>query len=207
MTICSSPDRLSFTAVSSTTWAANGFSTDNNTYQLSDVVLALEGVSTTGTLTVSLYSNNAGTPNVDLATLGTIADSVLSTSSFTQQTVPGGNFTLLPNTSYFIVLSGSTVGSPDADWERENGDGGTGVAGQAWGVRQIPVGPGYAHSFHRLPAVPDAGGCHYCVDAGAWHDYRCAGWTGVHADGTPAARGEVSGAAVERPERATNEHG
>jgi hypothetical protein len=131
------PNPLSSTSVSSTTWAANAFSTDNNSYKLSDVILSLEGIATTGTLTVSLYSSNNGlppTPNASLTTLGTIQDSVLSTSSFTQQTVNGNNFQLQPNTMYFVVLSGSTVGSFDAAWERENGATGTGVAGQAWGI-------------------------------------------------------------------------
>jgi MYXO-CTERM domain-containing protein len=133
----SNPNSLSSTSVSSTTWAANSFSTDNNTYHLSDVILSLEGISTTGTLTVSLYSSNNGippSPTSSLTTLGTISDSSLSTSSFTQQTVPGGGFTLSPNTMYFVVLSGSSVGAFDAAWERENGATGTGVAGQAWGI-------------------------------------------------------------------------
>ena len=133
----SNPNPLSFTAVSATTWVANSFTTDNNSYQLTDVILALEGVSTTGTLTVSLYTSSTGTPSGTPAsptTLGTIADSSLSTSSFTQQTVNGNNFLLAPNTTYFVVLSGSTVGAPDAEWEKENGATGTGVAGQAWGI-------------------------------------------------------------------------
>jgi MYXO-CTERM domain-containing protein len=116
---------------------ANSFSTDNNTYHLSDVILSLEGIATTGTLTVSLYSSNNGTPPAPatgLVTLGTIADSALSTSSFTQQTVAGGGFTLNPNTMYFVVLSGSSVTGSDSAWEKENGATGTGVAGQAWGI-------------------------------------------------------------------------
>ena len=133
----SNPNSLSSTAVSSTTWVANSFSTDNNTYHLSDVILALEGISTTGTLTVSLYSSNNGlppSPSSSLVTLGTIQDSALSTSSFTQQTVAGGGFVLNPNTMYFVVLSGSSSTGSDAAWERENGATGTGVAGQAWGI-------------------------------------------------------------------------
>ncbi len=129
-----SPNSASFSAVSSTSWAANSFSTDSNSYNLADVILSLEGVSTTGTLTVSLYSSSSGKPGTDLMTLGTIADSALSTSSFTQQTVSGNNFSLSPSTMYYIVLSGSTAGSPDADWERENGSTGTGVAGQSFGL-------------------------------------------------------------------------
>jgi hypothetical protein len=125
-----------FSAVSSTAWAANAFSTDNNTYKLSDVILALEGVSTTGTLTVSLYSSSGGPaqPTTNLATLGTIADSALSTSMFTQQTVNVSNVTLAPNTQYFIVLSGSSSSGADADWEKEQGTTGIGVAGGEWGT-------------------------------------------------------------------------
>jgi hypothetical protein len=123
-----------FTGVNSTTWAANSFSTGGSSSTLTDVILSLEGVSTTGSLSVSIYSDSSNAPGSNLVTLGTIQDSALSTSSFTQQTVNGGNFALAANTTYFIVLSGSTAGSFDADWEKASGGSGTGVTGQEWGT-------------------------------------------------------------------------
>jgi hypothetical protein len=128
-----SPNSASSISVNSNNWAANGFTTGASAATLSDVILALESVSTTGTLTVSLYSNVGNAPGTNLATLGTIAESSLSTSSFTNQQF-NASFALAANTSYFVVLSGSTNNSPEALWERENGASGTGVAGNLWGT-------------------------------------------------------------------------
>jgi len=126
-----SPNSLSSVSLSSTAWAANGFTTDGNVYTMSDVIVALEGVARGGSVTVSLYNKVGSAPGSSLATVGAIADSALSTSSFTQQQV-NTNILLSPNTSYFIVLSGSSAAGVDALWERENGFSGTGVAGQIW---------------------------------------------------------------------------
>jgi MYXO-CTERM domain-containing protein len=118
-------------AVSATSWGANSFTTGSGTSQMSDVILALEGVpAAAGTLTVSLYSSTNNTPATDLATLGTIADNSLSTSMYTAQTVNVSGVTLSANTMYFIVLSGSTTGSSDGLWELSNSNIGTGVTGQ-----------------------------------------------------------------------------
>ena len=121
-------------AVSATSWGVNSFTTGSGTYQMSDVILALEGVpAATGTLTVSLYSSTGNTPATDLATLGTIADNSLSTSMYTAQTVNVSGVTLSGNTMYFIVLSGSTTGSSDGLWENSNSTIGTGISGQYTG--------------------------------------------------------------------------
>lgn len=140
------PNSTSSIGVNSTTWAANGFTTGAVASTLSDVILALESVSTTGTLTVSLYTNVGNAPGANLATLGTIAENLLSTSSFTNQQF-NASYALAANTSYFVVLSGSTTNTPEALWERENGASGTGVAGNYWGTS---VNSGAAWGMHLL---------------------------------------------------------
>jgi hypothetical protein len=121
-------------SVSATNWAAQSFTTDANNNQLTSVVVALEGIASAGNVTVSLYSSTAGSPgspNASVLSLGTILQSALSTSSFTNQTVSGNNFALTPNTRYFVVVAGSSSVSPDALWERENGSAnGVGISGQ-----------------------------------------------------------------------------
>jgi hypothetical protein len=133
-------NNLNSVSLSSVSWAAQSFLTGASGGSLTSVTVALEGISTLPIITdvagvnVSLYSSTGGatpSPNSSLSLLGMILDGSLSTSNFTNQTVGGGNFALAPNTTYFIVLAGTTVGSTDALWERENGSiNGIGISGQ-----------------------------------------------------------------------------
>ena len=123
------PNPSGFAAVSISNYAADSFTTDNNNYLLSDVIVPLKAIPSGGQVSVDLFTNNGGTPGTNLKTLGTIFDSSLSTSTFTQETVGGGNFQLTPNTTYFIVLVGINVTQNDADWEMATTNTATGITG------------------------------------------------------------------------------
>ena len=117
------------TTVSSTSWAANTFTT-GSAATLADVIVSLEGISSaTGSVTVALYSDVSNAPGMLLSTLGTIQDndSRLSTSAFNNVTFGGNNYSLAATTEYYIVLSGTSTG--DVLWQRSSNTSGTGVAG------------------------------------------------------------------------------
>ena len=134
--------------VSSTRWGAASFTTDNNTYTLSDVQVLLEGISGGQGVTVNLYNSTAGAPNASVATLGTINEASLSTNSFTVQTVAGGNITLAANSLYYIVLSGLSSGQFDANWESAVAGPGTGITGSVTQIMAISGNSGGAWATH-----------------------------------------------------------
>src|SRR5689334_18895475 len=85
-------------SLSQTLWATTSFSTDNNSYTLADVIVALEGVSGGTGVNVSIYSNVGNQPGSQLKNLGNVNEASLSTASYTQQMLNGGNFQLTANT-------------------------------------------------------------------------------------------------------------
>ncbi|MGB7759698.1 MAG: PEP-CTERM sorting domain-containing protein [Bryobacteraceae bacterium] len=100
-------------------WGANAFTTDSNSYVLTNVTLALEGVSdASGTFSVSLYSASGSKPGGSLLTLGNaIADSSVSSTGYNDYSYDGEDFALTPSTMYWIVVSGTSDSSGDVSWE------------------------------------------------------------------------------------------
>jgi hypothetical protein len=111
---------------------AQSFSSGSAPIVLTDLKLDLLDATPSdgGTITIELFTDGGGTngPATMLATLGTIADSALtSTAAFYDLAI--SNFvTLAANTTYWIELT-ATAGS-GAHWEAANGATGTGVSGQ-----------------------------------------------------------------------------
>jgi len=108
---------------------ADSFSTGSSDFYLNDVQLALtvNDPTTTGTVTVSLLSDNGTSPGTVLDTLGTINDTALSlytpaTVDF-QQSIP---IDLTANTRYWIEVSSTDDSS--AGWSYTADTTGTGVA-------------------------------------------------------------------------------
>ncbi|QWF70471.1 VPLPA-CTERM sorting domain-containing protein [Methylomonas paludis] len=108
---------------------ADSFSTGANPFSLTDVQLALTSndSSTSGTVTVSLVSDNNASLGSILATLGTISDTSLS--AYTPATVDFAQSTpiqLAANTRYWIEVSATDDSS--AGWSYTADTTGTGVA-------------------------------------------------------------------------------
>jgi hypothetical protein len=107
---------------------ADSFSTGSSAFLLRDVQLALkvDNPTTTGTVTVSLLSDNYTSPGVSLATLGTINDSALS--AYTPATVDFAQATaidLAANTRYWVEVSATDDSS--AGWSYTADTSGVGV--------------------------------------------------------------------------------
>jgi len=110
---------------------ADSFSTGSSDFLLTDVQLALtvNDPTTTGTVTVSLVSDNATSPGATLITLGTISDSALS--AYTPATVDFAQATaidLAANTRYWVEVSATADSS--AGWSYTADTSGTGVANE-----------------------------------------------------------------------------
>ena len=110
---------------------ADSFSTGASVFSLTDVQLALtvDNPTTTGTVTVSLLSDNATSPGTTITTLGTINDSALS--AYTPATVDFPLVTaiaLAANTRYWVEVSATADSS--AGWSYTADTAGTGVANE-----------------------------------------------------------------------------
>ncbi|QWF70473.1 VPLPA-CTERM sorting domain-containing protein [Methylomonas paludis] len=108
---------------------ADSFSTGANPFSLTDLQLALTSndASTSGTVTVSLFSDSDASLGSLLATLGTISDTSLS--AYTPTTVDFAQSTpiqLAANTRYWIEVSATDDSS--AGWSYTTDTTGTGVA-------------------------------------------------------------------------------
>jgi hypothetical protein len=119
-----------FISPSQTGPLAQSFNSGADPIALSDIKLVLEDstASDGGTITIELCSDTGSGPGSVVATLGTIADSMLSASAATYDVPIGTSPTLSANTTYWIELT-SGAGS-NAQWEGSLGATGTGVSGQ-----------------------------------------------------------------------------
>ena len=81
-------------------------------------------------LAVGLYADNATSPGALISSLGTVADSSLSTSPSLVNVLLTANPTLTTSTRYWIGLSVITTNPIDTSWSFESPDSGTGVAGE-----------------------------------------------------------------------------
>jgi hypothetical protein len=110
---------------------AQSFNSGTTPVLLSDLKLVLDDANPSdgGTITVELFSDSGGSgPASLLTTLGTIADSSLSTSAATYDLSLSNFVTLAANTTYWIELTGSN--GSGAVWEAALGATGTDVSGQ-----------------------------------------------------------------------------
>ncbi len=111
-------------------WQAQAFTTLPTDFVLTSITLQLRKglVGTTGTLNISIY-DSTGTGNRP----GTAVGAVLATadvSTFTQEmveyTFSGLNRVLSPTTTYYLVLSGTSITNGNAQWAVTSSTIGTG---------------------------------------------------------------------------------
>jgi hypothetical protein len=121
---------VSIRTSSDSTWANEFLTPVGTTLTLDDVVIELGQASGTNSITAFLFSSTGTTPNASLATIATVPHSSIATTPGLVAFIPGSTITLQPNTEYWIVLSGTTVGANDAEWQVGTTNAGTGVAGQ-----------------------------------------------------------------------------
>jgi hypothetical protein len=120
------------------TGSANDFTYGNefltpggSTLTLNDVIIELgEATGETNSITAFLYSNTGSTPNASLATIATVPHSSIPATPGQVTFTAGSTITLQPNTEYWIVLSATSVGANDAEWQIGATNAGTGVASQ-----------------------------------------------------------------------------
>jgi PEP-CTERM motif len=113
------------------TWGNEFLTPVGSTLTLDDVIIELgEATGETNNITAFLYSNTGSTPNASLATIATVLHSSIGLAPGPVTFTPGSTITLQPNTEYWIVLSGTSVGANDAEWRLGTTNAGTGVAGQ-----------------------------------------------------------------------------
>ena len=107
------------------------FSTGGSAIGLNDVKLALlvADPSDGDAITVALFANSVGNiPGSNLAALGTVQDSDLTTSGYTDVDLSFSDIPLAANTRYWIGLSSPGSGI----WDAANDSSGTGIAGEFW---------------------------------------------------------------------------
>lgn len=121
---------LSIRTSSDFTQASEFLTPVGTTLTLDDVVIELGEASGTNSITAFLYSNTGTTPNASLATIATVPHSSIALTPGLVAFIPGSTITLQPNTEYWIVLSGTSIGANDAEWQIGTTNAGTGVAGQ-----------------------------------------------------------------------------
>ena len=104
------------------------FSTGSNSGVLGslELILVASNPNDEGTISVGLYADNSTTPGSEIVSLGTIADSSLSTTPGLFPVTLSSNPTLSSNTRYWIGLSTSGTGK----WEWSSNLSGTGVSGE-----------------------------------------------------------------------------
>lgn len=100
-------------AVNFSSWEANKFTTDANTYSLQSITLNLDdALDTSGAFVVELHSDNSGTPGSFIAALsGSVNPATAGLYTYT----PSSTVTLNPNTPYWVVAMVSS-GNGDYGW-------------------------------------------------------------------------------------------
>jgi hypothetical protein len=122
--------------INGTTWQADAFQIDNNTYTLSSVTMRLNSTNPAGLITVDIYSNTGSNmPGAPLFSLGTYG----LTTTLSDVTMPApGTLTLQPGTIYWIVAHTPGASNP-VGW------GGT-TSTAFTGVGTIPAANAFATS-------------------------------------------------------------
>lgn len=106
----------------------DSFSTGAGGFALGDVKLLLLGDSTTsGSISVDLFSDNSTSPGTLLQNIGSLSDSSLTSSLSVFDFSLGLSYALAANTRYWIVVS-STDSSAQWGWSLDNSA--LGVAGE-----------------------------------------------------------------------------
>lgn len=103
----------------------------------------------TGSVEVSLFSDDSGIPGTFIATIGTFLDSDISASPFTITLTPTTQIPLEPNTRYWVKVSGNDATS--AQWVLLGNDSGIGVDSEFFytaTLGSVPnsLGPSYQFS-------------------------------------------------------------
>lgn len=119
------------------TWLTAGFRTDSSHYVLSSVTVLIQQ-DAPGNLVAALYSNTAMQPSNDLGfqpdtQLGTLIMTETVPSSLGPVTFGGNDLRLLPNTTYWLVLSAPTSGAYEWAYEASNSGSGIGFY-PSWGI-------------------------------------------------------------------------
>jgi hypothetical protein len=101
---------------------AGGFTTGGTAFTLDHVAIAMaaEGANAS-TVSVSIYSDNAGTPDTSIFTLS--ASTSVTSASANTFTFGGGGFTLNAGTTYWLVVENTGGGS--ILWNKSDGGNGT----------------------------------------------------------------------------------
>lgn len=125
-------DNLNATTVDADSLATFGpiaasFSTANYGTTLTEVSLKLSATADTGSLTVQLLSDASTSPGSVLSTIGTLSDSLLSSTLLNYTFTLAAPFNLAANTRYWIELT--SIGS-SANWAWSQDIAGPGVAGE-----------------------------------------------------------------------------
>ena len=142
-----------FDPVNGTTWQADAFQIDNNTYTLSSATLRLVSTRPNGLITVDIYSNTAANkPGAPLFSLGSTA----LTTTITDVSLPAtSSFTLQPNTTYWLVAHTAGQDNP-IGWGATSSTTYTGVgtipADNAWATSGDS---GVTWTTHPLAQGPD----------------------------------------------------
>jgi len=126
--------------------------------RLSDLKLVIDADPTSsGILDIGLYSDSSTSPGALVTTLGTVADSSLTTSLTIHDVALTANPLLQPDTRYWIGLSGVTT----AGWSWTSSTSGTGVSGEFFanggGVLSNSHGP-YQMEVQAQTTVPEPSG-------------------------------------------------
>jgi uncharacterized protein (TIGR03437 family) len=156
---------------------AFSFTTGATASTLADVKLSLHGTgSGTGSVTVSLYSNNptGPQPGSSLATLGTVTDGSVPAGNSLQDLPVTPSVPLAANARYWIVLSTNNLSQLGFNWSES--DAGIGVAaefniydGQTYPNSTGPfIGYVAANPPPPVPPVPSVSGV---VSASAFGDF------------------------------------
>lgn len=106
--------------------------TAGSTLTLTDVIIELGQPSVDGTnsITAYVYSDSGNKPGSVFATIATVPHSSIPSTPGPVTFTPGSTITLQPSTEYWIVLSGTSVGANDGEWQLGSTDAGTGVSSQ-----------------------------------------------------------------------------
>jgi len=154
-----------FDPVNGTTWQADAFQIDNNTYTLSSATLRLVSTRPNGLVTVDIYSNTAGNkPGAPLFSLG---NTPLTTTVTDIPLLATSSFTLQPNTIYWIVAHTPNQDNP-VGWGASSSTGYTGVgtipvdnawatsgdSGVTWTTHPLAQGP---DQFRVVATTPEPG--------------------------------------------------
>lgn len=142
-----------FDPVNGTTWQADAFQIDNNTYTLSSATLRLVSTRPNGLILVDIYSNTgANKPGAPLFSLGAAA---LTTTTTDVPLFAASSFTLQPNTIYWLVAHTPGQDNP-IGWGATSSTGYTGVgtipANSAWATSGDS---GVTWTTHPLAQGPD----------------------------------------------------